>query len=45
MTLDFTDVQKNMENECKARRFYILPMFKKTWKMNAKQQDFKFQKR
>ena len=42
MTLDFTDVIKNVENESKAQRFYVLPMLKKCWKMNVKPKDFKF---
>ena len=42
MISDFTDVQKNVENEGKATRFYILPMFKKSWKINLKPKDFKF---
>ena len=44
MILDFTDVQKNVGNEGKAGRFYILPMFKRPWKMNVKSKDFKFWK-
>ena len=42
MILDFTDVKKNVENEGKARRFYILTMLKKSLKMNVNPKDFKF---
>ena len=42
MILDFLDVQKNVENEGKVVRFYILPMLKISWKMNVKPKDFKF---
>ena len=33
---------KNIENEGKVGRFYILPMFKKCPKMNVKPKDFQF---
>ena len=42
MILDFTDVKKNVENEGKARRFYISTMLKKSLKMNVNPKDFKF---
>ena len=44
MILDFTNVEKNVENEGKVGRFYILPTFKKPWKMNVKPKDFQFKK-
>ena len=33
---------KYVENEGKVGRFFILPMFKKCWKMNVKPKDFQF---
>ena len=42
--LDFTNGQKNVENEGEAGRLQILPMFsvQKMWKMKVKQDDFTF---